>query len=351
MRPGLVFMDRDYVRTRDDLIFCVLGNVHPKDRVIAYLKYVPSTEGTWGSGTRRYKRVIPIYTVPAIQQTLEYLKENFPYYLFSDQTIGALFSAVPRELVLDHYCPELELAKLRGREDLDVLQSSALRLAQYLSYESSVAPSNFGVTGSILLGIHNPAMSDVDLVVYGKAPSHDVKWAMLRLYKSNSMIKGLEQSGEDWRRFKIETRGITAAQADFLSSRTWNRGIFEGRWYSIHAIRSTDERQRAYEELLFEPLEAVEAEVTISSDSEAIFLPSIYEVANVKMNKGPEIRSILQLVSYDGLYTDVFGVGDVLKVMGLLEKVHDRKSHKHYHRILHGSTQIEGKDNIALSNL
>ena len=35
------FKDRDFLRTTDGLLFCVVGYLHPPDRVTGYVKYVP----------------------------------------------------------------------------------------------------------------------------------------------------------------------------------------------------------------------------------------------------------------------------------------------------------------------
>ena len=42
--------DRDFVETVESFLFCVVGYLHPPDKVTAYLKYVPDTEGKWRKG-------------------------------------------------------------------------------------------------------------------------------------------------------------------------------------------------------------------------------------------------------------------------------------------------------------
>ncbi|MCS7385528.1 MAG: hypothetical protein NDF55_02140 [archaeon GB-1867-005] len=36
--------DRDFIESKKGMLFCVVGNVHPKDRAISYLKYIPWKE-------------------------------------------------------------------------------------------------------------------------------------------------------------------------------------------------------------------------------------------------------------------------------------------------------------------
>ena len=57
------YRDRDYLQTSEGYFFCVVGPTHPKDRVIAYLKYVPEASGTWGRERRRFRRALRYYTI------------------------------------------------------------------------------------------------------------------------------------------------------------------------------------------------------------------------------------------------------------------------------------------------
>ncbi len=66
--------DRDFIRTVDDHLFCVVGYLHPPDGYTAYLKYVPSTDGKWGKNRRRYSRTLPFYHVSQVENTYRFIK-------------------------------------------------------------------------------------------------------------------------------------------------------------------------------------------------------------------------------------------------------------------------------------
>ena len=52
------YRDRDYVKTKENFIFCVVGPTHPRDRVISYIKYLPHPSGMWGKGENKFRRLL-----------------------------------------------------------------------------------------------------------------------------------------------------------------------------------------------------------------------------------------------------------------------------------------------------
>ena len=81
------FRDRDYVQTIEGYFFCVVGPVHPADRVIAYLKYVPDPSGKWGRGNIRFKRALRNYTMLDLLETLRFL-EHQPEYIYDSPVLS-----------------------------------------------------------------------------------------------------------------------------------------------------------------------------------------------------------------------------------------------------------------------
>ncbi|RLE49837.1 MAG: hypothetical protein DRJ21_02115, partial [Candidatus Methanomethylicota archaeon] len=81
------FRDRDFIETIEGMIFCVIGNIHPKDRVISYLKYVPwEAEGAkklgWKRDKNEYGRILPYYSASGVMKVKEYLEKFFPQYIY-----------------------------------------------------------------------------------------------------------------------------------------------------------------------------------------------------------------------------------------------------------------------------
>ena len=71
---------RDFVYTSDDLYFASTNYIHPENRVISFLRYVPDPEGDREKDGKRYRKV-------GSEEAYSYLRENYPDYLyFSDVT-------------------------------------------------------------------------------------------------------------------------------------------------------------------------------------------------------------------------------------------------------------------------
>ncbi|MEM3040764.1 MAG: hypothetical protein QXG97_01895, partial [Nitrososphaerota archaeon] len=271
------YLDRDYVQTIEEYFFCVIGSVHPQDRVIAYLKYVPDPAGKWGRKNRRFSRALRYYTAMDVQETLEFL-ERHPEYLYDSSVLGIKISAVPKSRVSVHLKPEEKLAQLLETKKLDVLQQKSVDLAKLISDESGVLLEHFGVTGSILLDIHQ-AFSDIDLVVYGTNNGRMVKEALIRMYEmERSPIRRFdEKKAKEWCIDKAKRYPITLQEASHIFHRKWGRGLFGETMFSMHPIKLEEEITEQYGDRVFKPEGVAKIEATVSDASEADFLPAVYK--------------------------------------------------------------------------
>ena len=101
-----------------------------------------------------------------MRRTLTWLEAEHPRYLWTDPATGLRFSHVPDEAVVRHYVPEQRLAEIIAGP-ADPLERETRDLAMLLARTGRLPLDVFGVSGSILLRLHNPAFSDIDLLVYG----------------------------------------------------------------------------------------------------------------------------------------------------------------------------------------
>ena len=342
------FRDRDYIQTVEDFLFCVVGGVHPADRVISYVKYIPSRHGDWEKNEKRFQRLMRSYTMLNLIKTLDFLEE-YPQYLYESDVMGIRISAVPLNRIVFHFRPEEKMRKLAEakRKELDELQNKALKLAIALSEKSGVPLKYFGVTGSILLDIHQP-FSDIDLTIYGIENSKAVKETLRRIYSvreaSISRLKGAK--AEEWCLNKSRMYPLTYDEAKVILSRKWNRGVFQGTMFSIHPIKLEDELSEKYGDRIFRPKGMIKIEATVSDSSESEFMPSIYIVENVKILSGPNVKDIREVTSYEGLYGGIADEGEKIIAYGKLEMVVDKRKNEEYYRVLIGSQKALGRDYI-----
>jgi len=342
------FRDRDYVQTKEGYFFCVVGPIHPEDRVIAYLKYIPDPSGKWGRGKNRFKRALRYYTMPDLLETLNFL-ENHPEYLYDSSVLGLRMSAVPLNRISAHLKPDEKLFQLIQMEELDNLQRKVLDLATLISEDSRVPIEYLGVTGSLLLDIHQD-FSDMDLIVYGMENSEAVKEALIRIYEESesSASRFDEEKSREWCMNKTGMYPLTYEEAVRIFKRKWSRGLFRGTMFSVHPVKFEEEVSERYGDKIFKPEGMMKIEAAVSDASEAEFLPSVYKVEDVKIFSGPMVKDIYEVTSYEGLYGGIAEKGEKMVVYGKLERVIDKRDGEEYHRVLVGSKEAEGRDYIKI---
>ena len=188
-------------------VFQAIGYSHPPGNVIAFLKYIP--DGAW----RGFKRVIRRYEVE------EFLRHTKTVY---DPSFGVEVPVVSISEIIRSPEPWRRAEEIVSKPG-DVLEELFVEL-----YSLIDAP--IGVLGSMLLGIHNPSLSDVDLaIVEPKDPFY--VWHQI---EGEASLKALvEELREVALRYKLEP-SLLASKA--------RRGLFRGRPYSITFIKRGLER-------------------------------------------------------------------------------------------------------------
>ena len=338
------FRDRDYLITPEGFIFTVIGNLHPAERVIAYLKYIPDERGKWGLGRSRYRRALATYNVPSVMDSMGFLREKAPQYVFESSVDGISLPAVPIDRVAAHLCPETRLLELQNSQSRDELESKALRFARLISEEAGVPAESLGLTGSILARIHSSAFSDIDLVVYGFDNALRVKTFLRELKDSpSSEIRKLAgASKEKWIGERLKSTPLTRQDIMTLFARKWNIGSFEGTEFSVHAVHTEIEVRGHYGDERYTPLGIIDATARIAGVKESMFMPAVFQVEHTDLKGSHAVSTVDRIVSYEGLYADVAVEGETVSCRGKLERV--TSSSGISHRILIGSPEAGGTD-------
>jgi len=312
--------DRDFVETAEGFFFCLVGYLHPPDRYTAYLKYTPAESGRWTRGDVCYRREVPYYHVQNVMRTLEFLEREHPRYVWVDRVQGLRFSFVPRDAVRRYYLPEARLAGILGGP-ADALEQDVAALVTLLISAAGIPVRSFGITGSVLLGIHDPTFSDIDLLVYGGQPAARVKRAIMRL--AGDGLRELDPGRRDrWRAETAERFGLAPDELTYLDGRRWHYFRFRDRYVSVHATRADREIREAHGERRYRPLGPATVEATIADASESLFLPAVYKLAEAHADDGTPIP-VSEIVSYEGLFCDFADAGDRVRARGALEEVSD----------------------------
>jgi len=350
---GRGFRDRDYLLTKDDLFFTVIGNAHPDDRVLAYLKYLPSPRGRWRRGASRYRRSMRYYSASNVTRTIDFLHMKYPKYVFRSEPYSTQLSAVPLDAIEYHFRPDERLRDLRDATQLDSLERKTIGLASLLSEAGGVSMDRLGVTGSILVDAHSVRFSDIDLVVYGRNESRRVKEALLMLYEREG--SGVERlKGKrlwTWCKEQSIVHPFAIREARALYVRKWNKGVFNNTIFSIHPTKVEEEATERYGEEFYKPQGIIEATARVIDSTDSYFMPAIYTVDDVQFNGLTHLDGVDKVVSFEGLYADIAEYGEKITVRGKLEQVLDRAGSLKYQRILVGSSEARASDYIKVNKL
>ena len=327
--------DRDFVETVEGLLFCVVGYLHPPDRVTAYLKYVPDAEGKWRRGETGYSRVIPYYHVSQVENTYGFLGESHPEYLYSCPVRNITVSSVPRNRIETYYRPRERLVAIM-EDPRDELESKLRNLVEMLTGLAGLDARDLGVTGSILTSSHSPEVSDIDLTVYGQKASTALREALRETRRSDGVIQPFDASKrEAWSRSREGRFPLGFGELMEFAERRWNYGEYMGTYFSVHPVRTDSEIAEEYGESTYASIGSVKGSAMVADASEAIYLPVIYRLEDVETDSG---HDVVEVASYEGLYADMFYAGERIEFSGVLERVEGKRS---IHRVVVGGAGSE----------
>jgi len=326
--------DRDMFATEEGWIFSVLGDVHPPKRIWSYLKYVPGP-GPWRAADgRTYSRAFTTYTVRELLAIMDEVRAKRPEYLYYDPTVGNEVMAPPLEAVVEYWSASEGLKRIAERVEegrASRLELEAIGLVRWLEEHAGLKRNDFGITGSLLLGIHHDR-SDIDLLVYGR---RNLMKAMEALRTAVEPVKPGAGQG------LVETlRSIyrmPATDARILAARVAHKGLFGTTPYSVFGVR--DQPMHGYGDYQYVGKGIVEVEVEITDSSESLFTPSIYLVEE-------KAFGIERIMSYHMVLAGLFEPGDRLRVRAKLEEVKGPRGE--VLQIVLGSYEAVGAEQIKL---
>jgi hypothetical protein len=333
--------DRDFIQTKEGMFFCVTGYLHPPGKYTAYLKYSPAPMGKWKSGEIWYRRELEYYHVGKVADTIAYLERNYPQYVHYCPVRDIKFSMIPQGYVRKYYLPEQRLKEIL-ETPRDPLEEEVCAFVSEVVARTGIKEEDFGITGSVLLGIHNPEFSDIDLLVYSLENALKVRTA-LREGRSAKIRPVTGKALEEWCTSVVKHFPLSYEEAGYLAGRRWNYGFFEDRYFSIHPTRKDDEIKENYGDRIYREKGVARIRAIVSDASESLFTPAVYRVEDVEVLEGDEeVRHQLrEIVSYEGLYRDVVDSGEEVDARGKLESVNNR-----YYRLVIGTTMLKGEDYI-----
>jgi predicted nucleotidyltransferase len=320
---------RDFVVSGDGLVFSVVSDAHPKDRVVAFLRFVPSREG--------------LIKVGSTEESFRFLEKNYPEYVFYSLVHDAKLQAVPRERIREVIRPDVFLSKLSKNKLLDEHEEKTVQVANTLSERSRIPPQDFGVTGSVLVGAHSPT-SDIDLVVYGRKNLEEVRKVI------SDCEPPLEELDERvlremyGRRFPV-SRELSFPEFCFHESRKYTSALFQGKRFHVLSARKRGEVSGVFGDVRYRRLGRVHVKAEVSDDSLAFDYPAVYGIHGACELDGKRY-DITEFASYTHTYVGQVFKGEQAEARGVLEEVSGKKGRRC--RLLVGSSREAAGEYIKL---
>jgi predicted nucleotidyltransferase len=326
-------MDGDTFVTKDGFILNTFGYEHPEDRVFAFLKYIPAQykdlfnvqmlTRTWRFGDNQLFRTEKLYTARNYQTFIEAFRNNFPNYLYYDQTRGKELITAPYDTIEQVFVPKDRLVWLQNVPNPDNLQKLALQLINLIHEESNVYLDDLGIHGSLALNMHAPE-SDIDFVVYGTQNFRQVEEAIQNL---------------------VNTGRLSYIAGNRIEAARKFQGRYQGKIFMYNATRKPEEVTTKYGDYTYTPLEPLRFTATVCDDTQTMYRPSIYKITNYQpqdpQSELPLEQTHTQITSNIGLYRNVARTGQQVKAAGTLEKVQSTLEGSVFYQVVVGTATSE----------
>ncbi|MHA1909336.1 MAG: nucleotidyltransferase domain-containing protein, partial [Candidatus Thorarchaeota archaeon] len=287
------------------------GLLHPEDRLIAYLRYAPDSDGDRTTTDGRHYR--KIYSLKEREEYLRKIKMN---YLWFDRTLDRNVQSVPNTAVAFIQDPIDALRQFRDMGGhISPLQDSTVKLAQILVERSKISWSDIGVTGSQLVNLATNK-SDIDLVIYGDDAGRKVFSMLNQEFDSiPELVRYSDKILDTHVSFRWGSKNTRLKELREIERGKILQGIINDYEFFIRLVKRPEDLNFSYGDVSFRDDGITTAVCKVTSSSDKMFTPCSYEV---ECDSIPNLRKI---VSFRGRFTEHALEGMDVEVKGRLESV------------------------------
>jgi uncharacterized protein len=322
-----------YLETSDGLFFAVKGLVHPPDRFVAVVRYAPDPK----TGERKrdgifYRRLYHF------DEQERLLQSSFPQYIAYDPMFQITLQSVPRLSIRQIYDPHTRLKELTKAAIAGTLEADAVAFTGLLQQAAGVPLSAIGVTGSLLIGLHNDS-SDLDLAIFGMENCRRVYQALGALLDSGSCaeLQRLDENGiKELYRQRVSDTHMEFREFADLEKNKICQGSYRSRPYFIRFIKYAHESGARYPDLRYRAIGRATITATIADDQDAIFTPCSYKLSQVCNPEWPNL-GVDEIISFRGRFCEQARAGELVRASGMVERVENIGGEIRYHLLLGNS--------------
>jgi len=339
--------DRDIVIDSEGRVFVVLGHIQPSDRILVFLKYVPSRDGRWISNGLRYERVF----WGGARSASDANKLLPPEYLVHDSHFGTELLEIPRESVARYFSPEKRLAGILHDGPQDILEERAEMLSESIHDTLGIPYERLGVAGSVLWQAHNPAFSDLNMNVYGLESSRTLENGYEELVRNHTELH--LRGNQDWERATTRLLGLSAElsreDAAVLLSR---RRVLcmDSNCTGFTSVLLPEEAPIRYSTESYRTIgpDPVLVQLSVKDIRYGLFQPSIVGCSSPAL-KETDGAPVTRLLIYEGLFRGLLRNDDSVEVRGTLQRVtSDLGDGEPFYQLMVGTKGGAGKEYLRV---
>lgn len=305
-----MFRDCDYIKTRDGVIFIVLGDLHPQGKVRAAGVYFPTGNGDrYDKSTgRKYIKKIEQFVSPELITSGAH-----PEYLPNRKDPLKIGFLVPIGDIVEHYKPRERLKELLEN---DILKGTPWKkLILNISEIAKIPIKEIGIYGSLLVGL-NKDISDVDILVYGLENLKKLR----SNFEAVLLKSGVSKASKQQRMARVATwekySPIDTDRLRRMESRRWSRiNVYGDNISSIRFAYGDDEVPN--NSITSAPIKEIMVKGKVIESLRTHFFP---RVANVIVEGHP-----MEVISHHFLTFSCVSNGDEVEIFGNYRKEGSRE--------------------------
>ena len=289
-RNDFPYLPKDFIQTKEGLIFAVVSYQPHDGQVGCFLRYVTQNDVWEKVGTEHANQL---------------LHDVYPQYYHQSEQFDALFHAVAIDDIIMHHQPEKRLQNVLQQQAQDNIEQSLQKLIPIL-VRFGAKRSALGLTGSMLINQQGEG-SDIDLVVYGRKEFHKTRQAVALAVDSGELT-GLD---EILMRDNFQRRSGELSFDDFAwhENRKFNKAAIDGIKFDIGMVCLSDEVNE--DNVRYQKQGSHTFIATVIDDYRAFDFPAVYEVDD---ELTPEI------VSFTHTYVGQVKKDEKIEVSGAVER-------------------------------
>ncbi len=304
------FREGEFIETIEGLIFEVKGLVHPPNRVIAYLRYIPSSKGQRLRNRRKYLKIY------SLKERQSFLMDNYPKYLFYDPHSRKVLQGVPFKDIKRIYIPCEKTLEILNKAVREKIEEIAVKFICAVADESGLKEGDLGITGSLLLGLEGET-SDIDVVAYGEERGRAVYEAIKKLRERGEVVKPYgEREAARITAFRWGRDNPYFEKLMELEKRKVLQGLVKGRDYFVRLVKEPSEIDIRYGEIEYFPSRRERVVARVIDDEDSIFTPCTYTIKVLQ-----ERKDLREVHSFRGRFTEQARKGEKVLLEGATEKV------------------------------